>query len=70
MELPRHGPKKLSKSWNQFGKLLGARLIGMQVKCNPYQDDGTTRGSKEESKGREFASLLSTSSESRGPDSS
>ena len=40
----------LLESWNQFGKLLGARLIGMQVKCNPYQDDGTTRGSKEETK--------------------
>ena len=40
----------LSESWNQFAKLLGVRLAGMQCKVDPYQDDGTTRGSKEESK--------------------
>ena len=50
--------------------LLGVRSTCMQSKVGPHQDDGTTRGSKEESKGRESASLLSTSSESRGWDSS
>ena len=48
--------KYLSESWNQFGKLLGVRLIGMQ--------------SKEESKGKESTSLWSPSFESRGQDSS
>ena len=32
------------------GKLLEARSIGMQSKVDPYQDDGTTRWSKEESR--------------------
>ena len=52
MELLGYGLEYLSESWNQFGKLLGVRLIGMQ--------------SKEESKGKESASLRSPSYESQG----
>ena len=57
MELPRHGPKNLSKSWNQLGKLLEVRLVGMQSKVDPCQDNGTARGSKEESKDEVSLSL-------------
>ena len=42
----------------------------MQSKVDPYQDDGTTRGSREESQGGESVSLLLPSSKSRGWDSS
>ena len=56
MELPKYCLEYLSESWNQFDKLLGVWLTGMQ--------------SREESKGGEFVYLLSPSSESRGRDSS
>ena len=42
MKLPRYGLEYLSQSWNQFGKILGVRLTGVQ--------------SKEESKDRVFLS--------------
>ena len=32
MELPEYYLEYLSKSWNQFGKLLGVSLTGMQSK--------------------------------------
>ena len=47
----------LLESENQVGKLLGVRFIGIQSKMDLYQDDGTARGSKEESKDRVFPSL-------------
>ena len=56
MKLHRHGLEYLSESWNEFGKILGVRLTSMQIKWDPYQDDGTARGSKEEFKGRVFLS--------------
>ena len=70
MELPEYCLEYLLESWNQFGKILGVRLTSMQIKWDPYQDDATTRGSREESKGEESISLLSPSSKSRGQDSS
>ena len=56
MEITEYCLEYLSKSWNQFDKLLGVRFTGMQVKWDPYQDDGTTRESKEEFKDRVFLS--------------
>ena len=32
MELPEYCLEYLSESWNQFGKILGVRLTGMQSK--------------------------------------
>ena len=32
MEMPEYCLEYLSESWNQFGKLLGVRLTGMQNK--------------------------------------
>ena len=40
-----------------FSKLLGVRATGMQSKVDLYQDDGTARGRKEESKDGVFPSL-------------
>ena len=40
-----------------FSKLLGVRATGMQSKVDLYQDNGTVRGSKEESKDGVFPSL-------------
>jgi len=42
LKLPRYGLEYLSQSWNQFGKILGVRLTGVQ--------------SKEESKDKVFLS--------------
>ena len=57
MELLEECLDYLSESWNQFAKLLGVRLVGMQSKVDPYQDDRTERGSKEGSKDGVFPSL-------------
>ena len=35
MELPEYYLEYLSESWNQFGKILGVRLTGMQSKVGP-----------------------------------
>ena len=56
MELPEYCLEYLLESWNQFDKLLGVRLTSMQSKVDLYQDDGTTRESKEESKDGVFPS--------------
>ena len=55
--VPEYCLEYLSEYWKQFDKLLGVWLTGMQSKVDLYQDDGTIRESKEESKDRVFPSL-------------